>query len=105
VHEVLQSRELRAAWLQEVASMRARIGGLRGALVAQLQRACPGRDFSFIARQKGMFSYLGVSADLVRELRERHHVYMTDDSRMNIAGLRSDNIAYFAGAVAEVLRK
>jgi aspartate aminotransferase len=104
VHEVLQNRELCAAWLEEVSSMRARIGALRAALVAQLARACPGRDFSFIARQKGMFSYLGVSSDRVRALREQHHVYMTDDSRMNIAGLRSDNIAYFAEAVAEVLQ-
>jgi aspartate aminotransferase len=104
VHEVLQSRELCSAWLEEVAAMRARIGGLRAALVAELAKACFGRDFSFIARQNGMFSYLGVSTDRVRALRERHHVYMTDDSRMNIAGLRSDNIAYFAEAVAEVLQ-
>jgi aspartate/tyrosine/aromatic aminotransferase len=41
--------------------------------------------------------------DQVRALRERHHVYMTDDSRINIAGLRSDNIEYFADSVAQVL--
>jgi aspartate/tyrosine/aromatic aminotransferase len=28
---------------------------------------------------------------------------MTDDSRMNIAGLRRENLEYFARAVAEVL--
>jgi aspartate aminotransferase len=103
VHEILQNDALRAAWLEEVSSMRARIGKLRSDLVVQLATACPARDFSFITRQKGMFSYLGVGSEQVRVLRERHHVYMTDDSRMNIAGLRSDNIAYFAEAVAEVL--
>jgi aspartate/tyrosine/aromatic aminotransferase len=28
---------------------------------------------------------------------------MTDDSRMNIAGLRRDNLEYFARSVAQVL--
>ena len=39
----------------------------------------------------------------VRRLREAHHVYMTDDSRINIAGLRMENIAYVARAVAQAL--
>jgi aspartate/tyrosine/aromatic aminotransferase len=50
-----------------------------------------------------MFSYLGITVEQVRELQSRHHVYMTDDSRINIAGLRRENIEYFAQAVAKVL--
>jgi aspartate/tyrosine/aromatic aminotransferase len=50
-----------------------------------------------------MFSYLGVSPQAVRELRERHHVYMMDDSRINVLGLRMDNIGYFAEAVGRVV--
>ncbi len=73
------------------------------ALVSELRNAPPQRDFSFIERQRGMFSFLGVDAAQVTALREQHHVYMTDDSRMNIAGLRKENIEYFAKAVAAVL--
>ena len=51
-----------------------------------------------------MFSFLGVTTPQVHALREKHHIYMTDDSRMNVAGLRADNIEYFAKAVAQVLR-
>jgi aspartate aminotransferase len=104
VHEVLTHDGLRSAWLDELGSMRTRITSLRAELVAGLERACPDRSFSFIRSQKGMFSYLGVSTEQVRALRERHHVYLTDDSRMNIAGLRSENVAYLASAVAQVLR-
>ena len=50
-----------------------------------------------------MFSFFGITAEQVRALRERHHVYMTDDSRMNVAGLRRETLGYFARAVAEVL--
>jgi aspartate aminotransferase len=104
VQEVLVSERLRALWLAEVDAMRARIAGLRTSLVASLGEACPERDFSFIERQKGMFSYLGLGVEQVRALRERHHVYMTDDSRINVAGLKSDNLNYVAQAVAQVLR-
>lgn len=105
VHEILGDATLRAKWVAEVDAMRTRITGLRQALVEQLRRTCPQRDFSFIARQQGMFSFLGVDAQQVKALREQHHVYMTDDSRMNIAGLRKENIEYFAHAVGEVLGK
>ncbi len=84
--------------------MRARIAGLRSEAVAKLKKVAPGRDFSFIERQHGMFSFLGATKDQVRELRETHHIYMTDDSRINIAGLKSDNIGYFADAVAQVVK-
>ena len=50
-----------------------------------------------------MFSYLGIDPETVRRLRDQHHVYMTDDSRINIAGLRHENIPYFAEAVAKAL--
>ena len=103
VQEILANEGLRGAWLDEVGSMRSRIAGLRSDVVARLKKALPERDFSFIERQRGMFSYLGVNTDQVRALRERHHVYMTDDSRINIAGLRADNIGYFADSVAQVL--
>jgi aspartate aminotransferase len=104
VNEILSTDALRASWTDEVGSMRSRIAGLRRDVVAKLKKAAPDRDFSFIERQHGMFSFLGASKDQVRELREKHHIYMTDDSRINIAGLKSDNIGYFADAVAQVVK-
>jgi aspartate aminotransferase len=105
VHEILGNPAFREQWIDELAAMRKRIAGLRQDLVRQLARSCPQRDFGFIAEQRGMFSFLGVDTRQVRALREQHHVYMTDDSRINIAGLRPDNLEYFAQAVAGVLGK
>ena len=101
--EILDNSALRELWTEELASMRKRIQGLRQEAVRQLRQTCPQRDFGFIATQRGMFSYLGVTVEQVRELQSRHHVYMTDDSRINIAGLRRENLEYFAQAVAKVL--
>jgi aspartate aminotransferase len=103
VLEILESSALRQSWEDEVAAMRKRIQGLRHEAVQQLRKFCPQRDFGFIESQRGMFSYLGVTVDQVRELQTRHHVYMTDDSRINVAGLRRENLEYFAQAVAKVL--
>ena len=104
VNEILGNAALRAGWVSELAVMRERINGLRRQLVAQLRAALPARDFGFIARQQGMFSLLGLSVAEVQRIRTERHVYMTDDSRINIAGLRADNIEYFAQSVAHVLR-
>ena len=103
VRRILAERALRAQWEQEVDAMRTRLQRLRHAVVAQLRAQCPARDFGFIAGQRGMFSFLGISPAQVHALREQHHVYMTDDSRINIAGLRAENLEYFARATAQVL--
>src|SRR5882672_11398829 len=104
VQEILGDPTRREQWVDELTAMAKRITGLRHELVKSLARSYSQRDFSFIAAQRGMFSFLGVTTPQVHALREKHHVYMTDDSRINVAGLRADNIEYFAKAVALVLR-
>lgn len=64
---------------------------------------CPRRDFSFIASQRGMFSFFGITPEQVRRMRTQHHIYMTEDSRINLAGLRAENLEYVARATAQVL--
>ena len=103
VRRILADGVLRAQWEQEVLGMRKRIQGLRHEFVSELATQCPQRDFDFIARQRGMFSFFGITTAQVQALRAAHHIYMTDDSRINIAGLRKDNLAYVARATAQVL--
>jgi len=103
VHGVLTDPELRAQWIAELDAMRQRVQGLRREAVRHLAEHCPGRDFGFIARQHGMFSLFGIGTAQVHELRSRHHIYMVDDGRMNVAGLRRENLEYFARSVGEVL--
>lgn len=99
---VLSSAELTASWHEELLGMCARINGLRSDLVEKLQSATD-RDFEFIRREKGMFSFLGLSREQVKRLREEHAVYMLDSSRINVAGVRASNIDYLANAIARVL--
>ena len=61
------------------------------------------QDFSFIERQHGMFSFLGINAAQVDRLVNEHSVYLVGSSRINLAGLNQRNIAYVAKAIAAVL--
>ena len=79
-----------------------RINGLRTQLVAGLAQVTD-RDFSFIERENGMFSFLGLSREQAVALREQHSVYMLDSSRINVAGINAGNIDALVQAVAKVL--
>jgi aspartate/tyrosine/aromatic aminotransferase len=73
-------------------------------LVARMAERVPDVDFSWLARQKGMFSLLGLAADEIGELQSARHVYMPPDGRINVAGLNERNVDYVADSLAAVLR-
>ena len=91
--------ELRESWVSELAVMRNRIKDMRALLAQHLREVTGNGSFDFIEAQRGMFSLLGVSADVVGRLRDEHHIYMTNDSRMNLAGVMPHNAAYVAESI------
>lgn len=105
VQEILGTDALRRMWTAEVDAIRTRITGLRAELVASLLQTCPTRDFGYINKQLGMFSRLPITVEQAREFRAKHHVYMLEDGRINIAGLRRETVPYVAQAVADVMRR
>lgn len=99
---ILGSPELSGMWRAELEEMRARLRGLRKAAAAALRTGGAGRDFGFLEQQSGLFSHLGLTAEQVRELRERFAIYAAESSRINIAGLTAANVEYFAASLAAV---
>jgi len=104
VASVLNTPELRDLWLRELEEMRVRIRKMRSALVDRLQAHAAGRDFSFVLRQNGMFSYSGLSAQQVETLRSEFGIYAVSTGRICVAALNSRNVDYVAGAMASVLK-
>jgi len=41
-----------------------------------------------------MFCYTGLSPEQVDELVKEHHVYLTKDGRISVAGVTSQNVQY-----------
>ncbi|MBC6428209.1 MAG: aspartate/tyrosine/aromatic aminotransferase [Cellvibrionales bacterium] len=103
VAEILNNAELRPLWEREVAAMRERINGMRRAFVTATRERGMGDRFDFVAAQRGMFSFLGLSAKQVQTLRDQHSVYMLDSSRISIAGLTAANLPHVADSLRAVL--
>jgi aspartate aminotransferase len=103
VAQIFHDSALRALWVQELEAMRARLNGLRRLLVEKLEERDTPIDFSFIANERGMFSFLGISKEQVIRLREEFHVYIVESSRINVAGVNHANVDRIADAIAAVL--
>lgn len=103
VETILTSDELRNEWYVELAEMRNRINGNRQLIVDKLIENGVTRDFSFITKQAGMFSFLGITPAQVQQLQDEYSIYMVGSSRMSIAGIANSNIDYLAQSIAKVL--
>ena len=103
VSTILTDPALYSRWLEEVDGMRGRIAGMRQLFVDTLKSSGVTRDFSFIARQKGMFSFTGLTPEQVQRLREEHAIYIVSSGRINIAGLNEQSLPVVCRAIASVL--
>ena len=102
VATVLATPALRQLWEEELAAMRMRIREMRAAFVKKLKEKAPTQDFDFVTRQRGMFSYSGLTKDQVAQLRGGS-IYAVDTGRICVAALNSHNLDAVVDAIAKVL--
>ena len=103
VETILSDKTLKLQWVEELSTMRDRINLLRKELANRLTREID-QDFSFIEKQKGMFSFLGIDANQVARLQTEFAIYMVDSSRINVAGVNNSNIDYFVESMTTILK-
>ena len=103
VAAALSTPELRQLWESELAGMRIRIREMRQLLVAKLKEKAPAHDFDFVVKQRGMFSYSGLTKAQVERLRDEFSIYAVDTGRICVAALNSRNIDQVTDAIAQVL--
>ncbi|MFX0567659.1 aromatic amino acid transaminase [Kosakonia cowanii] len=103
VATVLNDAGLKASWLAEVEAMRTRIKAMRQTLVDALNAAMPTGDFTYLLKQRGMFSYTGLSAAQVERLREEFGIYLVSSGRICVAGLNNRNVHRVAQAFSAVM--
>ena len=102
VATVLTTPALRTMWEEELAGMRVRIKEMRSLLQSKLVAAGTKQDVSFITRQKGMFSYTGLSKPQMERLRNEFGVYGVDSGRICVAALNHGNIDAVVKAIGLV---
>ncbi|SDA60104.1 aromatic-amino-acid transaminase [Pseudomonas sp. NFPP33] len=103
VASVLNSPELRAMWEAELGEMRDRIRSMRLAMVEQLAALGAKRDFGFVAEQRGMFSYSGLTVEQVERLKEEFGIYAVGTGRICVAALNKGNLDSVTRAIHAVL--
>jgi len=104
VETVMNTPALHDDWEMELKEMRDRINSLRSLLVSRLRDVGVDQDFSFIEREKGMFSFLGVNKEQVQSLINDYSIYLVNSSRINVASINDDNIDYLTSSIAAVLK-
>ena len=104
VATILGDPELKSLWNDEVEAMRLRIAQLRSGLLEALEPHGLRDRFAHIGVQRGMFSYTGLTPEQVRQLRDRHSVYMVGTGRANVAGIDATRLDLLAEAIAEVCK-
>ena len=102
VAAILANPELRSLWESELGDMRERIRIMRSSLAEKLKDLGVAQDVSFITRQRGMFSYTGLSAEQVERLRDDHGIYAVSTGRICVAALNSRNLDQVARAIVLV---
>jgi aspartate/tyrosine/aromatic aminotransferase len=103
VSTVLNDDALREQWELEVKEMRDRVNNMRGLFVETLNQKGVDRDFGYIARQRGMFSFSGLNPEQVKRLRDEYAIYIVGSGRINVAGMTESNMDYLCDAIASVL--
>lgn len=103
VTRILSDPALRSQWMEELTAMREHIAATRVQFVAGLAGYGVVGDFSFIARQKGMFSFSGLSDVQVKFLREVKSIYIVGGGRINVAGITARNLEYLCTSIREAM--
>lgn len=102
--EVVGDEELFGQWKAEMKQMADRIRSVRGLLQSELEKASDAKDWSFVTRQIGMFSFTGLTPAQVERMTAEHHVYMTKVGRISLAGLSAAKAPYLAAAIADCVK-
>ncbi|HEY4958866.1 MAG TPA: amino acid aminotransferase [Caldimonas sp.] len=105
ITKVLSTPALRAMWEGELAGMRERIKRMRFELQRRLVAAGAGIDTDFITRQRGMFSYSGLTKSQMQRLRSEFGVYGVDSGRICVAALNEHNLDAVVEAISQVTEK
>ena len=104
VATVLGNPQLSSLWDRELGAMRERIKAMRKLFVEGIHKRVAGADWSFVLRQRGMFSYTGLTRDQVLSLRKEYSIYTIETGRVCVAALNTKNVDYVADAIAKVVK-
>ncbi|SCZ99329.1 BZ3500_MvSof-1268-A1-R1_Chr7-2g09486 [Microbotryum saponariae] len=101
---ILSDPKLYEQWLGEVKGMADRIITMRSQLYDLLQELGSKKEWGHIKSQIGMFCYTGLTPEQVEKLSKEHHIYLTKDGRISVAGVTPHNVRHLAESIHAVTK-
>ncbi|KAJ1915923.1 Aspartate aminotransferase, cytoplasmic [Mycoemilia scoparia] len=101
---ILKDSNLFSQWLEDLKTMSDRIKEMRDGLRTLLEKLGTPGTWNHITDQIGMFSFTGLNATQAEYLKNKYHIYLTDNGRISLAGLNTSNLDYVARAIDDVVR-
>jgi len=102
VDTVLSDPELTEMWRNEIQVMSSRIIEMRSLLKKNLYDCGSKRNWDHITNQIGMFSYTGLTPEQSDRMTDEHHVFLTRNGRISMAGVTSGNVEKLAYGMHQV---
>lgn len=109
--EIMSDEQLFEQWRQECKGMATRIHDMRSMLRGELERLAKedgsasklGLQWNHVTDQIGMFCYSGLNPAQVSSMINKHHIYLTEDGRISMAGVTTKNVKYLAQSMHDVV--
>ena len=99
---ILNQPQLRQQWLNELVVVTNRITDMRKALRQNLEQIGAKGTWNHVTDQIGMFTFTGLTVKQSEAMVKKHHVYMTKNGRISVAGLTNKNVGHVAAAIKNV---
>lgn len=95
MQKILSDLRLKASWKAELKAVSQRNVDIRAALELELTKIGAPGDWSFITKQKGMFSYTGFTPTQCDVMTNKWHCYIPRNGRISMSGVNSHNVNYW----------
>jgi len=94
--KIINTPELYSEWMDNLKQVTERMNSMRKLLRNELEKIGTKGTWNHVTNQIGMFTFTGLTVKQSTTMVDKHHVYMTKNGRISIAGLTKANVAYVA---------
>jgi aspartate/tyrosine/aromatic aminotransferase len=103
VIERILNTNLKQVWLEDQKSVYKRITELRSEIISEIEKEGVNININFLKSQKGIYIFLDLNENQVDRLAEEFGIFLCDNGRLNISGMKKHQIAYFVQSLKTVL--
>lgn len=103
VVEILSNKDLYSMWQMDLREMLLRLRRARIRLYKALKKQDSEKNWKNILTQIGPYYYMNMCEEQVQRLRNEFHIYVRQEGRLSLSGLKKCNVDYVAKGLHKVI--